>query len=182
LAPMATKVVADARAQAGSWLDECADELQNSSYRSDPLYGFEISVGTPTEKDRLRIAGFAIYNLLVWLHTEGYLADNAVAELRALIGGVGEVGSEIGASVAYYERTHMKAGARLYDSFVGATTKLLTGSNKNAGRLVVEGRLYGLLLPTYSTAATVLGDTNMARDLQQRNEVVRSQVRGYEEL
>ena len=182
LAPVAHEIVANATARAGSWLQECAAELQDSSYRSDPLYGFEICLGTPSEKDRLRIAGFAIYNLLMWLQAEGYLADQAIAELRALIAGLGEVGPELEAGVAYNERTHIKAGAKLYDSFIGATTKLLTRSNKNAEQLVVEGKLYRLLLPTYSTAATVLGDANMARELKQKNEVVRSQVQSYAEF
>jgi hypothetical protein len=156
--------------------------LQRSPYRTDPLYGFEVFIGTASERDRSRIAGFAIYNLLMWMQTEGYLTDQAVAELRALIGGLREIGSELEAGVAYNEQTHIKAGAKLYDSFIGATTKLLTGSNKNAGRLVVEGKLYGLLLPTYSTAATILGDKRMARELQNNNEVVRSQVQAYAEL
>lgn len=182
LAPVAREVVADVTARAGSWLEECAADLQRSSYRSDPLYGFEVFIGMPSERDRLRIAGFAIYNLLMWLQTESYLTDQAVAELRALIGGLGEIGSELEAGVAYNERTHIKAGAKLYDFFIGATTKVLTGSNKNAGRLVVEGKLYGLLLPTYSAAAAILGDTNMARELQHKNEVVRSQVQAHTEL
>ena len=182
LAPVAHEIVADATARAGSWLQECAAELKDSSYRSDPLYGFEIRLGTPSAKDRLRIAGFAIYNLLIWLQTEGYLADQAIVELRALIARLGEVGPELETGMAYNKRTHIKARAKLYDSFIGATTKLLTRSNKNTKRLVVEGKLYGLLLPTYSTAAAVLGDANMARELRQKNEVVRSQIQCYAEF
>lgn len=66
----------------------------------------------------------------------------------------------------------------MYNSFVGTVLKMLTGSAKNAGRLVVQASLTELLLENYAMAADLLRDTATASAVRSRSVELADVVKG----